>query len=130
MRTSIDQTQYQCSELVKVLHEDRFGNTCETIGNLEEISSTYVTLLCDAMLEPGRPVPFSVKDRDMYGLISSSDFHPLLGWFTNVTLDPCSRWSGRMFVPEHFLALCASARKMPEVSRTTKVLSRDRTLGD
>jgi hypothetical protein len=39
---------------------------------------------------------------------AASTFHPLLGWFVEVALDADSRWNGRMFVPEHFFALCAS----------------------
>jgi hypothetical protein len=109
-----NQTQYPCSELVKVLYEDPHGGTHETIANLEDISSNWATLLCDARLDTGLPVSFCVKGRDLYGFIRARVFDPILGWFVSITLDPDSRWCGRLFVPEHFLALCASARNEPQ----------------
>lgn len=124
MSPSLDQNRYQCSELVKVLYEDRFGRTREAIANLEEISSKSATLLFDDPLDRGLPISFSVKGHDMYGLIESSAADPTLGWFVRIRLNQFSRWCGRMFVPEHFLALCASARMEPEMIGPSKVFTR------
>ncbi len=118
----MDQT-YQCSELVKVLYEDHFGQTRETIANLEEISPKAVTLLCDDPLGPGLPLSISVKNHALYGFIQSSVLDPILGWFVTVNLDKCSRWCGRWFVPEHFLALCASARTDPRDTTRRRVFN-------
>jgi len=79
------------------------------MANLEEISSTGATILLDERLEPGLPVSFWAKGHDLHGIVESSDLDPDLGWFVKIVLDSTSRWSGRMFVPEHFIALCASA---------------------
>jgi len=114
---------YQCSELVNVLYEDRLGNTRATIANLEEISSKSVTLLCDAPLDPGLPLSFSVKSHALYGFIQSCVPDPILGWFIKIRLDRCSRWSGRWFMPEHFLALCASARTQPRDTTPPQVFN-------
>ena len=90
-------------------YEDRFRSTHEAIANLEEIASSEALLLAEERLEPGLPISFCAKGRHLYGKVESSAFHPILGWFVKVTLDPDSRWHGGLFVPEHFIALCASS---------------------
>ena len=96
-----------CSELVSVLYEDRSRSTRSTTANLEQISPNYVVLLSDTRLPPGRPVAVEAQGHDLYGTVESVEMDETLGCFTKVKLDATSRWNGRMFVPEHFLALCA-----------------------
>jgi hypothetical protein len=121
--------RYLCSELVSVLYEDRCGSTLSTIANLEEIARGSATLLLEAQLEHGKPITFRAKGRDMYGVVESSIADKVLGWYTKIKLDQCSRWYGQLFIPEHFLALCASASLGASEPRTTvpyKVFTRDR----
>jgi hypothetical protein len=108
MSQPLTERRYLCSELVSLLYEDRFRNTHEAMANLEEISSTTVTLLSEKKLGSGRPISLRAQGHDLYGVVESSVFDPLLGWYTKVKLDRLSRWHERLFVPAHFLALCAS----------------------
>jgi hypothetical protein len=96
---------YLCSELVTVTYEDHFDGIHEAVANIEEISSTEVTLLLEENLEPGLPVSFQARDHYLHGVVESSDFDYDLGWFVQIELDSTSPWSALMFVPEHFLAL-------------------------
>jgi hypothetical protein len=98
--------RYLCSELVSVLYEDDSSNIHQAMANLEEIASAEAILLMEQRLKPGQPISFRAKGHDLNGVVGSSDFDPDLGWFIKVELDFTSRWHGRMFVPEHFLALC------------------------
>jgi hypothetical protein len=104
-----EECRYMCSELVSVLYEDRSRGIYQAVGNLEEISSTGATILVDERLDPGLPISFHARGYDLHGIVESSDLDDDLGWFVKIELDSTSRWSGRMFVPAHFLALCASA---------------------
>jgi hypothetical protein len=108
MSHPIDRCRYLCSELVHVLYEDHTGNTHQAVANLEEISSAEAILLVEEKPPSGLPISFSAKNHDLYGVVESSHLHPILGWFIKVKLDRSSRWHGRMFVPEHFIALCRS----------------------
>jgi hypothetical protein len=54
-------------------------------------------------LEPGLPVSFRARGYDLHGIVESSEFEQTLGWFVKIELDSTSRWSSRMFVPEHFI---------------------------
>ena len=101
-----------CSELVSVLYEDRSRSTRSMIANLEKISSDYAILLSDQRLQTGWPVAFDAQGHDLYGTVESVEIDETLGCFTRVKLDAASRWDGKQFVPEHFLALCAFTQKV------------------
>ncbi len=109
-----DNPRYLCSELVNVLYEDRTGNVHQTTANLEDISAGSAELLLfDNILQLGSAISFCAKDHDMYGVVQSCEEDPILGWFARIRLDRPSRWSGRKFIPEHFLAMCSASE--PEV---------------
>ena len=101
-----DSPRYLCSELVNVLYEDRQRQVHQTTANLEDISSGSAELLLfDDILQPGLPISFCAKDHDLYGVVQSCEQDPILGWFARIRLDKSSRWSGRKFIPEHFLPM-------------------------
>jgi len=109
-----DSPRYLCSELVNVLYEDRQRQVHQTTANLEDISSGSAELLLfDDILQPGLPISFCAKDHDLYGVVQSCEQDPILGWFARIRLDKSSRWSGRKFIPEHFLPLRSTSE--PEV---------------
>ena|SRR5579872_3378027 len=120
---------YLCSELVSVLYEDHSRNTRTAVANLEEISAAHATLLFDDPPQLGRPVAFAAKAQDLYGVVESIEVDQTLGCYTKVKLDPKSRWQGRLFVPEHFLALCASTSQ-GEVRRPATIFAKSFTLGE
>ena len=94
-------------------------------ANLEQISANSATLLTDEPFEPGHAISFSVKGFHLYGSVESVDTDQTLGYFTKIKLDRKSRWHGRMFVPEHFLALCISTRPdLPQSSSQVFTLVR------
>lgn len=128
MLDQIENPRYLCSELVSILYEDRFGATRHLTGNLEMISSSKATVLAGRKLERGRPVTFCAKGRDLYGVVTSTSRDAVLGWFVEIELDRSSRWSGRLFVPEHFLALCVSASGL-ESTASSKVFTRRKASG-
>src|SRR5258707_13567737 len=101
-----DNPRYLCSELVSILYEDRDRNVHQTTANLEDISSGSAELLLfDNILQPGLAISFCSKDHDLYGVVQSCEQDPILGWFARIRLDKSSQWSGRKFIPEHFLPL-------------------------
>jgi hypothetical protein len=104
-----DIPRHLCSELVNVLYEDRHKNFHQTTANLEDISAKSAELLLfDNILQPGLAISFCAKDHDLYGVVQSCEEDPVLGWFARIRLDNSSRWSGRKFIPEHFLPICST----------------------
>jgi hypothetical protein len=97
---------YLCSELVTVIYEDQPGELCQTTANLEEISTTSVTVLLDEKPRLGSPISLTIKGRDLFGLITSRLYDATLGWFVNIALDPDSTWRREWFSPSHLLGVC------------------------
>lgn len=79
------------------------------VANLEEISSGGAILLIEERLEPGLAVSLRAKDDLLHGQVECSAFEPELGWFIRLAFREDSRWHSRLFRPDHFVALCASA---------------------
>ncbi len=104
-----NEMHYLCSELVSLVYKDRQRNTRQALANLEEISSTEAILLAGERLEPGAAVSLCAKGQDLDGQVECCAFYPVLGWFVKIALNPDSRWNSRVFVPDHFVALCVSA---------------------
>ena len=101
-----DTPRYLCSELVSILYEDSDRRVHQTTANLEDISAGSAELLLfDDILQPGSAISFCSKDHDLYGVVQSCEQDPILGWFARIKLDKSSQWSGRKFIPEHFLPL-------------------------
>jgi hypothetical protein len=92
---------------VSILYEDSSRQTRSTIANLEEISPDSAALLSEHPFAVGTAISLTLKNNDLYGTTESNEYDPILGWFTTIRFDHSSRWSGRRFVPEHFLALCS-----------------------
>jgi hypothetical protein len=117
-----DNPRYLCSELVSVLYEDRQKSVHQTTANLEDISANSAELLLfDNILQPGLAISFCAKDHDLYGVVESCEQDPVLGWFARIRLDKSSRWSGRKFIPEHFLPMhSASEPEIEELVPTRK----------
>src|SRR6266851_5241466 len=104
----IDNPSYLCSELVSVVYEDRQKNLHQTTANLEDISSNSAELLLfDNILQSGSAISFCAKNHDLYGDVQTCEQDPVLGWFARIRLDKSSQWSGRKFIPAHFLPICS-----------------------
>src|SRR5579884_3843496 len=116
MRSS-DQRIHLCSELVSVLYEDRSRQTRQTVGNLEEISTTSALLCLEESVQRGRAISFHVKNHDLYGVVESCVADRLLGYFITMALDKSSQWSDKWFTPEHLLSLWKSAEEDGRAAR-------------
>jgi len=119
----LTEPRYLCSELVNVLYEDRQKNVHQTTANLEDISSNSAELLLfDNILQPGTAISFCAKDHDLYGVVQSCEQDSILGWFARIRLDKSSQWSGRKFIPEHFLPICSAFEpEVPELVQHANV---------
>jgi len=111
---------FLCSELIPVLFEDTTGRTRREVVNLEEISANSAVILSEKEMERGCPVAMSIKGNELYGHVETCSYDEGLGWFIRVHLHKDSSWSGRRFLPDHFLAI--RIEEPAEVEQPTKVL--------
>jgi hypothetical protein len=98
---------YLCSELVTVTYEERPGELCQAIANLEEISMTSAMVLLGERPPLGSPISLTVKGRDLFGRITSRLYDTILGWFVTITFDADSTWWREWFTPKHLFATCS-----------------------
>ncbi len=101
--------QYLCSELVTVTYEEQPGEIHQAIANLEEISTTSAVVLLEEKPNLGSSICLSIKNRDLFGVISASIYDATLGWFMVVTLDAASLWHRDWFTPKHLLTMCTNS---------------------
>jgi len=125
MSNQPDELRFLCSEQVNVMYEDDSWNTRSAIANLEEISYNSALLLTDECPPLWRPIVFSVKGNDLYGVVESIDEDQTLGYFISVKLDVQSRWRKQMFSPDHLLAVRGSKgqRGIEEIGTGAKVFT-------
>jgi hypothetical protein len=108
--------QYLCSELVTVTYEEQPGEIRQAIANLEEISTTSAVVLLEEKPSLGSSISLSIKNRDLFGVISASIYDATLGWFIVITLDAASMWHRDWFTPKHLLTMCTNS--FEEATRT------------
>ena len=101
MRMQADNYQYLCSQLVTVEYLDDLGQKACLTANLEEISRTRLWVLSESKIPSQSPIVVQCNGQSLRGRLQKSQLHEPLGWFCDVKLDPKSRWSEEVFVPEH-----------------------------
>ena len=94
-----------CSELVE-LYVGPFSEDREAItANLEEISEGNLELNSEQAVEPGSRVEVHCQFHVFKGVVETVVADALLGHFLRIRLDPESRWSEKLFTPQHLFAL-------------------------
>jgi hypothetical protein len=109
--------QFLCSELVTVTYEEQPGEIHQAVANLEEISTTSAVVLLEEKPNLGAAICFSLKGRDLFGLITSSVYNATLGWFITVTFDNESQWNRQRMSPKHLFTMCQCSLKDTRDSR-------------
>jgi hypothetical protein len=99
--------QFLCSELVTVTYEEQPGEIRQATANLEEISTTSAVVLLDEKPKLGASISLSIRNRDLFGVISATLYDATLGWFAIVALDAASLWNRQWITPKHLLEICA-----------------------
>lgn len=87
-----------CAELVELVWKDAAGQTCRRLANLEDISSSGISLQSDVAIRAGGPVTVRYRDRDLAGVVRYCH-HQQLGYFLGIRLETSCNWSDSR--PEH-----------------------------
>lgn len=99
--------RYLCSELVQAIFEPMPGEIRQTTANLEEISATSAVILMQERPRLGAPISLSIQDHDVFGVLTSSVYDPVLGYYATIALDTESSWNERQVSPKHLLSICS-----------------------
>ena len=91
-----------CAELVQVHWKDDSGRTKRVAGNLEDISVSGVCVQLEHPVPKGARLRIVVRHKVMHGRIAWC-VRTATGYYAGVRLNADSRWSRRVFLPQHFL---------------------------
>ena len=98
-------SQYLCSQLVTIEYLDALGQNLSLTGNLEEISPARLLVLSESNIPLGSSVVVQCQGHRLSGRIQKADRHDQLGWFWDIRLQGNSRWSEKLFLPEHLFKI-------------------------
>jgi hypothetical protein len=89
-----------CAELVELLWKDPAGQTYRRLANLEDISSSGISLQADFAISSGSPVTIRYRERDLNGIVRYC-LHREFGYFLGIRLESICNWSDERYRPEH-----------------------------
>src|SRR5688572_7281369 len=113
----VNYSQYLCSQLVTIEYLDALGQDLSLTGNLEEISPTRLLVLSESNIPLGISVVVQCQGHRLNGRIQKAVRDDQLGWFSAVRLKANSRWSEKLFLPEHLFKLPIPASVIAKIGR-------------
>jgi len=91
-----------CADLVDLRWKDRSGKSKRLVANLEDISLSGACLQVDAPLPVHTTVVISYPKGELPGRVRYCVYREI-GYFLGIEFDPGTRWSQRLFRPQHML---------------------------
>jgi hypothetical protein len=111
MKQNAPTKTHLCSELVSICWEEETRGVRSATANLEAIAETEASVLSDIEIPLGKRLWIDCQGHRLQGVVRTSTFDPVLGYFIGVELDPESRWSEKWFTPAHLLKLWRSVEE-------------------
>jgi|SRR5579872_4056021 len=91
-----------CADLVNVCWKDKTGRSRRLVGNLEDISLSGACVQTDVPVPLQTLVTITHDKGDLLGKVRYCVFREI-GYFLGIEFEMGSRWSQRMFKPQHLL---------------------------
>jgi ribulose bisphosphate carboxylase small subunit len=91
-----------CADLVEVEWTGPNGRRRRDVANLEDISATGVCLQMEIALPLNSAVSLRLPEDDVKGDVRYC-VHREIGYYVGVEFEEGTRWSARMFKPQHLL---------------------------
>lgn len=96
------QPRMMCADLVDLGWRDQTGKTKRLVANLEDISLTGACLQVDAPLPVHTSVVISYPKGELQGRVRYCVYREI-GYFLGIEFEPGTKWSQRLFRPQHML---------------------------
>lgn len=93
-----------CADIVNVLWKDPAGRKRQAVGLLEDISPSGACLQMESPLPLGVELRWQCPKRQFSGRVQYCVYREI-GYFVGVEFDSASRWSKRLYTPQHLLDL-------------------------
>ena len=102
-----------CADMVDVCWKDQAGRRRQAVGLLEDISPSGACLQMENPVPLGVEIRWQSPKRQFTGHVQYCVYREI-GYFVGVQFDSASRWSKRVYKPQHLLdlqQLLANAKK-------------------
>jgi len=93
-----------CADMVEVCWNNQAGRKKTATGLLEDISPSGACLQMEAPVGLGTAIRWSCADREFKGKVRYCVYREI-GYFVGVEFGADSRWSKKVFRPQHLLDL-------------------------
>jgi hypothetical protein len=89
-----------CADLIELIWNDHSGQEQRRVGNLEDISSSGMSLQLEMPVRVGTPIRMRCGEKELTGTVRHAE-HRENAYFIGVEFEKNNRWSARDFVPQH-----------------------------
>ena len=93
-----------CADMVDVCWKDKAGRKRQAVGLLEDISRSGACLQLEMPVPLGVEIRWRSPHRDFIGRVQYCVYREI-GYFVGVEFDSASRWSKKVYTPQHLLDL-------------------------
>ncbi len=104
MQERRSEVRMMCADMIDVLWYDEFGKRRRTIGLLEDISHSGACLQLEKPIPPGTEIHWQCPKRPFVARVRYCVFREI-GYFVGVEFEPNSKWTKKLYVPQHLLDL-------------------------
>jgi hypothetical protein len=91
-----------CADLVDLRWKDKSGRTKRLVANLEDISLSGACLQVDSPLPVHTTVVIAYPKGELLGRVRYCVYREI-GYFLGIEFEPGTKWSQKMFKPQHLL---------------------------
>jgi hypothetical protein len=91
-----------CADMVEVRWSERSGKTCRATALLEDISTSGACLQLEIPVPLGIDIRWTTPGQEFRGTVRYCVYREI-GYFAGVEFEFSSRWSKRVFTPQHLL---------------------------
>ena len=93
-----------CADMVEITWRDGVGKAGRAMALLEDISISGACLQLDSAVPIGAEVHWKSPRQEFAGVVRYCVYREI-GYFVGVEFSPSSKWSKKMFKPQHLLDL-------------------------
>lgn len=114
------ETRLLCADLVELQWKDTRGKKFRVIANLEDISVSGACLQVDTEVPLGTSIRMTCPKGELFGIVRYCNFQEI-GYYLGIEFDANSRWSQRVYKPEHLL----DPRKLAQPAPANRPVKKD-----
>jgi hypothetical protein len=112
------EVRMMCADMVEVCWTNRSGVSRRTMALLEDISPSGACLQVETSVPVGARIRWDSPRKGLSGVVRYCVYREI-GYFVGVEFDPSSKWSKKVYKPQHLLDLKRLMQRSKAAGRTS-----------